>query len=85
MDRPITDVESVDEPLSFDPSTTDGTSVTIDHFNGQAVVRDFHFIEHLDYMDELTNECIRVWYSDPVDDDSDYVDYYGATITEVSP
>lgn len=85
MEQPITDAESLaEEPASLVPPRDAGPSVTILAEDGTEVVTDFHFIEE---YGELTAgpRVIRVWYSDPAHDDSDYEDYRNASITEVSP
>lgn len=69
---------------------------TIVYEGGSEVVEGFAFIEELresvdpydmsdvDFQGKVA-PLIRVWYSDPSEDDSDYVDYECGTITEVSP
>lgn len=89
-EEPITDSETTGEQRSFEPheSKDNGQSAaTIVHNEGSVVVSGFTFIEDLQYEYELPylEKTIRVWYSDPKDDDSDYTDYEGATITEISP
>lgn len=69
---------------------------TIVHRSGTEEVEDFEFIEEIiDNVDscdmspvEFQGEVaplIRVWYSDPSEDDSDYVDYEVGNVVEVSP
>lgn len=79
MDNPITDSESLSEhEQSFEPDSDDSNqlSVTIVHHNGSEIVTDFDYIEEIRFEDST----IRVHYSD-----DEYTDYYGATVTEVSP
>lgn len=83
MDEPITDSESLaEEPLSFNPYAdrfTDepdsGPTVTIVHHGGSEEVEGFKHIEEVDVEAQL----IRVFYG------AAHQDFYGATITEVSP
>lgn len=73
-----------------------GPRATIVYSGGSEVVEDFEFIEErMDaadpYPDMMNGDhaplvpVVRVWYADPEDDDSRYVDYDYGTITEVRP
>lgn len=59
------------------------TSITIVYESGSEVVDldDVYFVEEVGEV----QKDIRIWYSDPEYDDSDYVDYELGTIVEVDP
>jgi hypothetical protein len=44
-----------------------------------------HFVEELSPYGWRSSPTVRVWHDDPEHDDSEYTDYQGASITEVSP
>lgn len=57
---------------------------TIVHRGGSEIVEDFAHIEELGPLDRVEH-VIRVWYTDPEESDSDYVDYELGVVTEVNP
>lgn len=91
MSETIPNTETdAEEPQSFEPHNSEHnsqTTATIVHDGGSEVVSGFTFIEelHYEYGDPYVPKTIRVWYSDPADNDDDYVDYEDADVTEVSP
>jgi len=60
------------------------TEATIVYDGGSGQVSDFHFIETVNVYNSDT-EAVRVWYSDPEKDDSDYEDYPLGRVIEVTP
>lgn len=60
------------------------TEATIVYHNGSVQVSDFHSIEEMNALDVDGQQKIRVWFSDPDENSTDYTDYHNGRVAEVN-